>query len=295
MIFLENELEPTHYLGLYLLSGLFASLLHTAADPESLRPCVWASGAVAGMMGAFLIRYYKTKIRFFYLIWPVRPLFGTVKVRVLYCLPLWFIQEFSAAKTLTITGVAHWAHVGGFVLDGCLTFGLQVWGVFRGVNPEGDDYKQESYEEAMEKSLEALEDKSRFVQDATKEEMPMLLALLRAEPENNGVRLRIAVIQCQHEMKRDAALSYNQALDHAFVENHTASIDQIYDEVVAGDLLDGENIIRLSRQYECTGRYRHVVKLLALHVKRFPQSVERPKILYKIYQICRNNLRNEVI
>ena len=100
----------------YLLTGLAGALAHGAAHPDAMVPMIGASGAVAGLMGAFLIRFARMKIRFFYLYMLISmPRWGTFKAPAWVMIPLWFVGELFYALFADSGGVAYWAHVGGFV------------------------------------------------------------------------------------------------------------------------------------------------------------------------------------
>jgi len=96
----------------YLMSGVVATLTHAARHPESLVPLVGASGAISGLMGAFLIRQATTRIRFFYWVFIFR---GTFYMPAYVALPLWLLQQFAMARSGSTGGVAVWAHIGGFL------------------------------------------------------------------------------------------------------------------------------------------------------------------------------------
>lgn len=114
--FIEDVWGRPLYLGFYVLGGVVAALSHVAAQPDSSAPLIGASGAIAGVMGAFLVRYRSTKIRFFYMVglfWR-----GTFDAPAWLMLPLWFGEQlFFASMTQGSggAGVAYWAHIGGFV------------------------------------------------------------------------------------------------------------------------------------------------------------------------------------
>ncbi len=113
----EDRMGHVVFLLFYLVSGVGASLLHLATDPHSTIPTVGASGAIAGVMGAYLVLYPKARIRsvvfFFYFI-------RIMEIPALILLGLWFVlQLFSGAASFGATeggGVAFWAHVGGFIV-----------------------------------------------------------------------------------------------------------------------------------------------------------------------------------
>src|SRR5439155_12112088 len=95
--------------------------------PDSEIPLVGASGAIAGLMGAFLVRYARTRIRFAYLIAP--SMRGTFDAPAWVMLPLWFGQQiFFAALTDSSSGggVAYLAHVAGFAFGAAIA-GAIAW------------------------------------------------------------------------------------------------------------------------------------------------------------------------
>ncbi|MFO8072258.1 MAG: rhomboid family intramembrane serine protease [Polyangia bacterium] len=112
---LEDIWGKATFLVLYLAFGALATLAHHAADPESTTPVIGASGAVAGMMGAFLVRLTTTRIHFAYLFFIfLRPRYGTFEAPAWMMLPLWFAGELFSSFFFETGSVAYWAHVGGF-------------------------------------------------------------------------------------------------------------------------------------------------------------------------------------
>jgi membrane associated rhomboid family serine protease len=121
---LEDEMGHLGFLLFYLVSGLAAAALQIAADPGSGVPMVGASGAVAGVMGGYLLMFPKARVDvlLFFIIF-----FRVFALKAWIVLGLWFaLQLFSGFSTPTEGGgVAYWAHVGGFVAGLVLT--LPVW------------------------------------------------------------------------------------------------------------------------------------------------------------------------
>jgi len=112
---LEDTWGRPLYLLIYLTAGVLACHVDAASDPRSIVPSIGASGAVAGLMGAFLVRFPKMKIR---MIWffdlGILPLYRFWMPS--YCLlPVWALREL-AYGTGPRDGIGHWAHVGGFLL-----------------------------------------------------------------------------------------------------------------------------------------------------------------------------------
>jgi membrane associated rhomboid family serine protease len=113
---LEDRWGRIFFPILYLVSGVIATLTHAAWHPQSLVPMVGASGAIAGLMGAFLIRQAATRIRFFYFYWFFTIRCGTFYVPAYVALPLWLFQQLTmAVRSGSTGGVAVWAHIGGFL------------------------------------------------------------------------------------------------------------------------------------------------------------------------------------
>ncbi len=101
------------YAAVYVTGGVGAALAHGAFQPESLAHLIGASGAVAALMGVFLVRCHDTRIRFFY--WFLFVLVGTFFAPAWIMLMLWFTRElFYAFVFAGSSSVAFWAHIGGF-------------------------------------------------------------------------------------------------------------------------------------------------------------------------------------
>jgi len=113
--FLEDVFGRALFGGLYLLSGAAAVVAQAAADPESPIPMVGASGAIAGVMGAFLVRLATSKIRFLFIPVLFLPaLRFTFALPAFVILPFWFLEQVASAR-VGVSGVAWWAHIGGFL------------------------------------------------------------------------------------------------------------------------------------------------------------------------------------
>ena len=126
---LEDTWGRIIYPIFYFVSGAMALQFYAWASPGSIIPTLGASGAVAALMGAFLVRYPKTKIE---MLW----LFGfgfrsyRFHARAYWLLPLWLLMEiFSGALFGSSSGVAHWAHVGGFAFGALAAVGLSYSGL----------------------------------------------------------------------------------------------------------------------------------------------------------------------
>jgi len=105
---IEDRMGKVPYVLFYLASGIAATFAHVAADPTSSVPVVGASGAVAGVMGAYLVLYPRVRIHTLFIF--ILIMFREIPAWVL--LGFWFVSQFFIAPG---SGVAWVAHVGGFV------------------------------------------------------------------------------------------------------------------------------------------------------------------------------------
>jgi len=128
---LEDSWGRVIYTIFYFVAGAVALQVHLLSDPASLTPTLGASGAVAGLMGAFLVRFPKMKIEMMWLV-TLGFRFRTYRFKMpaYALLPLWLLTEvFYGAIFGSSTGVAHWAHVGGFVFGAVVATGIRFSGL----------------------------------------------------------------------------------------------------------------------------------------------------------------------
>jgi len=130
--FLEDVYGRVAFSGLFLSSGVMAAYVQASQTPDSWIPCIGASGAIAGVMGAFLVRLGTSRIRFLFLPILVLPFIRVpFTMRAAIVLPLWFTEQaVLASEAPEDSEVAFWAHIGGFV------FGMAFAGLVRAVRLE---------------------------------------------------------------------------------------------------------------------------------------------------------------
>ncbi|MBN2102672.1 rhomboid family intramembrane serine protease [bacterium] len=289
---LEGDLGEKVYTIFYFASGYAASFFHYLVNTGSDVPCVGASGAIAGLMGAFMIRFYLTKIKFFYFIWLIRPLWGNLRVPAYVCLPLWFIDQLLSAKSGDI-GIAFWAHIGGFVVGACMIVIMQAAEMLPPMDPKGDE--DEDFYNASQKIVQELRDKEQVISHATIRDLPALLAIVRVEPENTEALLALARIQYQSGAQDDSAVSYNTVLTHMLAAQKNEQVSLIYGEIKNRSLfkmLTRENILRLIPFFENLKEYKDAVRLAVLYIMKFPDDPSRPKMIYKAYLIYKDHLHD---
>ncbi|OGS21533.1 MAG: hypothetical protein A2252_07245 [Elusimicrobia bacterium RIFOXYA2_FULL_39_19] len=128
----EDKWGKWVFLGFYLVSGIVAAVVNNMVTPSGDVPLVGASGAIAGAMGAFMIRYPTTKVKVFYLfIIGFIPKFGLADWPAWLFLILWFFgQLLSGMFSIYMEGdsVAYWAHIGGFVFGSVIALMMKTTG-----------------------------------------------------------------------------------------------------------------------------------------------------------------------
>jgi len=123
----EDRLGRKWFLALYLSGGLMATMTHALVYPESEIPLVGASGAIAALLGAYLVLYPKARVM------TIIPIFFIVELASLpaaFVILMWFLLQLAqgVGSIGVATGVAWWAHIGGFAA-GVLAVAPLVLGV----------------------------------------------------------------------------------------------------------------------------------------------------------------------
>lgn len=121
----EDRMGHGRYLVFYLLSGVGAALAQTYVAPDSPVPMVGASGAIAGVMGAYFVLYPRSRVLTL-IPFPIT----VVEIPAVFLLGLWFVMQFvNGVATLgpaeagqVVGGVAFWAHAAGFGVGALLVF-----------------------------------------------------------------------------------------------------------------------------------------------------------------------------
>lgn len=112
----EDSMGAGRYLVFYLVGGFVASVVHILTNPGSQIPTVGASGAIAAVLGAYLVLYPQSRVLTFI---PLGFFMRLTLVPASIVLGLWFVlQLFNGVLSLggpDVGGVAFWAHIGGFV------------------------------------------------------------------------------------------------------------------------------------------------------------------------------------
>jgi rhomboid family protein len=114
----EDRMGHSRYLVFYLFAGAAAAILQILFNPFSTVPMLGASGAIAGVMGAYFVLYPQSRVlTVIFLVF----LFDVVEVPAIFFLGIWFVMQLlngvgSIGINANAGGTAFWAHIGGFVV-----------------------------------------------------------------------------------------------------------------------------------------------------------------------------------
>jgi membrane associated rhomboid family serine protease len=139
----EDRLGHFKYLVFYLLCGVIATLTHAMFNPNSRMPSIGASGAIAGVLGAYLLMFPKARV---VTLIPIIIFFTIREIPAVIVLGLWFVlQLFVGVSSLGIPeaqnagGVAYFAHIGGFAA------GMILAAIMGGLSARPPTYPRQSY------------------------------------------------------------------------------------------------------------------------------------------------------
>lgn len=167
--FIEDVWGRPFFTAFYIIAGLFSGFMFSLYYPNFMGPLIGASGAIAGLMGAFLIRYWRTKIKFFFFFFFIH---GTFKAPAWVMLPIWLALEIFSVNAIDSVnaeggGVAHWAHIWGFIFGVVVAAGMKRFKIEeKYVHPKIEaqvhfvDEGYKAFEEATQKRNEGKSDEA---------------------------------------------------------------------------------------------------------------------------------------
>jgi membrane associated rhomboid family serine protease len=126
---IEDRLGHGRYVLFYLLCGAGAAIGHVIAEPSSMLPTIGASGAIAGVMGAYFVLYPRSRVL---TLIPLIIVFEIIEVPAIFLLGFWFFLQLLSAGAIAVTagpqgsgGIAFVAHIAGFVIGVLAVFVLK--------------------------------------------------------------------------------------------------------------------------------------------------------------------------
>ncbi len=115
---IEDAMGHVRFLLFYLLSGIAAALTMAFMDPLSIHPMVGASGAISGVLGAYMLLFPRARVT---VLVPLLIILYPFRINAVWVMGVWFAMQLLALTGPDTSGIAWWAHVGGFAAGIALT------------------------------------------------------------------------------------------------------------------------------------------------------------------------------
>jgi len=271
---LEDNWGRLIYSVFYLVAGAASLLFYAWCSPESYVPLVGASGAVAALMGAFLVRFPKMKIEMAFVTLIYRYKF---KAYAYWLLPLWLAMEFFYGAALgQSSSVAHWAHVGGFLFGMLGAFVIQKTGLEQKASAKIEAEIGWTGDPAVVQAQEALD----------QGKLDEAVAILEKHVAEKPSSVDALVILQQVHWRRNDIPAYQKAsvqLIQAQLKAHNADAAwQSYEEFsnAAGGNLPAAPWLELIRHLENQQNFDRAVAECDRLAQTYPQ--ERPSLLAQL-------------
>lgn len=283
---LELAVTPLLFLVGYLTTGVCASLLFGLTYPMEIGPLVGASGAIAGMMGAYAIFFWRQRIRIFY---SFGFYFDYAKVPALALLPFWLANEIFQLTMHPDSHVAYMAHIGGLLSGSALaavhlfTLGNRADKLFEA------DKQKDQLEELLERGQKKL---ASLDLKGAREDMEEVLGL---EP-NNPVAIRqlytIDKAAPQSEAYHQSAARLLFYLMHGNADEFLALFEE-YKQLSGKPKIDLKIISRLVPIYLKKKRLKEASGYILTLMKRVPQQPDIPNNLMRLAHAYKENHQKE--
>jgi membrane associated rhomboid family serine protease len=280
---LEMGLGRMYYSGLYVIGGLAAAGLFWLVYMNSTVPVVGASGAIAGLMGAFAVLFGRKKVKIFY---SLGFYFNYLKIPAIILLPIWIGNEFFQLFFGSARHVAYVAHIGGLMggaLLGYMTlkFSLTVNGhVF-------EDETEDEVSPLLEKALSHISELDMVTGSQ------LLEQVLAKDPENIDALTHLFNVykldpedEKFHKTSKKLIFQLSRSYD-TYEKAH-----QIYQEYLRHarhPRLSPQLYVQLSAIFVAMGQLESAVKILAKLVKKVPEAPGIPTALLKLARAYRQN------
>jgi membrane associated rhomboid family serine protease len=279
---LEDDWGWWGFLICYLLSGVMAWGLHMLRQPDSLIPGVGASGAIAGIMGVFLVKYYSVKIKFLYIFllrfWKPVGFFTSYAYIVI---PFWFLLQIIGTRSGGESGTAYWAHIGGFLFGSLFAGSFKLLGLGEGLFD-------------APASMAAVSGLPRIDLDVPL--VKQAKAALEADPRNVRTYFYFGRAFASRGMEKNAAMVYNMGLDVLFrspESGSSGSLAVVFRELSETGFLDRlteKNLYRLAAGMHRSGIGQEAVSLYMMYARHYPSGRAREKSLVQSYLLLRDRI-----
>jgi len=286
---LEDIWGRKYYGLMFLAGGVAAALSHHAINPDSDVPMVGASGAIAALMGAYTIRFRNAKLRFVFFTWEF---WLAAWVLLLF----WFVREIYYALQYwgQFTGVAQWAHIGGYA------FGIAAAGILiqtgaektligRALEKQDEKDKEKARRKAMKQAgpPPRSEELEQAIEARKLREFDKAVKLFREaiakDPRDLEAREDLVRLLFEMDRKEECAKETGGIIALFLKQGETDRALGWYGEMGRLGLTEkdhGEWKFQIGQQLQKMGDWEDSIKLYRDFAQWFPQDQRAPKALF---------------
>ncbi len=271
-IVLEDAWGRWLYIAVYLVAGIFALQVHAWFNAGSNIATLGASGAVAALMGAFLVRFPRVRIRMAWF-WGIFRV-SRFSAEAYWLLPVWFLMElFSGALFGASSGVAHMAHVGGFVFGAAAALAIRQSGLEHAINKA----IEQQIDPNNDTELDAIHD--LICQGQLDEAQSRLQAWVDANPATSE---RALTMQQELHWRKNDIPNYSKTTNqlcafHLGVRATEQALKDYADLAQVGGVLPADTWLKLCQALEQQGEYERALGEYQELATAYPQ--ERPSLM----------------
>lgn len=283
----EQRLNRVLYVVLYFSSGVAGGFLHAGLTPAYMAdiPCIGASGAISGVLGAYMVLYPWEEIYCIYFSFTMR--YATsITLSSVWVLGSWFILQFADAlwfsPTTAEAAVAFWGHIGGFVFGGLVAAVLKYSSDFVGM------LRRRSVVIALEEYSDLLHN------GRTDEAEERLKAALKATPSNALVLGELGRSELGRNNRSRARKLLRRSLEKAIKQKDDAKAVAAYFSLVAAGENPPTNSQRLviGRRFARLKKYGHALGIMGGAFKPGAEMRGLDMLLYEIAEIFAGPLKD---
>ena len=275
----EDALGRLEYGIFYAGSGLAAALLHIVIVRQFMPstaeiPMVGASGAIAGILGIFAVRFYKTRIKIWYVIFFLFIKWGKFTISAMVGLGIWFAQQLwggiASINHPQGEGIAYWSHIGGMIFGIILAYAMSM------VMEGSKEYLMDDAQTSMQRG-------------ETMAAAGNLMAFIEKEPGNPDAHANLARTFAMEKNTDLAAKHYINGIELLLRQGRMENASALYQELMHENPSARPGIVtelRIARHIADKGDFNGALPILERITREHPGTPESEVALMKLGEIC---------
>jgi len=282
----EDVFGGIFLLILYMASGFAAGLTHVLFNMNAALPCIGASGSVAGLMGAFLLRFYKVKIHFLYFLFVVFAFFrGVIALPAFFVLPIWFLIQliYGISELGLYSNIAYMAHVGGFASGlVIMAIGMLMFAKKQTVTEEENIEGEKAILRARSSPMDLLEAQKLINEGKLTDGKEKLIKILQAKPTHSSAKLALIEAHLADGNHKEAEVLAKNLVEQLLASENLPMIRDIarmFIGLKASHGIPDRVLFEIARSYDERMEYDDAVLFYDELANRYPQSPLTPKSL----------------